>query len=70
MKNNIMEQPIYTTLPLHYQPQQNDFVFEEDKIKFSSKFDSGNLQNVEKTETNEVLKKKKKLCLFSLLKFL
>ena len=51
-----MEQPVHTTLPLNYQPQQNEFLFEEDLIKFTSKFDSGNLQNAEKIESNEVTK--------------
>lgn len=42
-----MEPPvIYKTLPLDYHPQQNEFNFEE--IKFSSKFDSGNLLKVER----------------------
>ncbi len=61
MKNYLMEQPTYSTLPLTYQPQQNEFLFEEDQIKFSSKFDSGNLQKVEKSEANEVKKIHKKL---------
>jgi len=52
-----MEQPIYSTLPLSYQPQQTEFKFDEDELKFSSKFDSGNLQNVERLDSNEVLLK-------------
>jgi hypothetical protein len=41
-------EPFYTTLPKDYQPQQNEFKFEN--ITFSSKFDSGNLLSVERVD--------------------
>ena len=41
---------IKSSIPLNYNPQSNEFIFEEDKITFNSKFDSGNLFNVERTE--------------------
>ena len=41
-------------IPLNYNPQSNEFPFEEDKITFSSKFDSGNLYNVQRSEPNSV----------------
>ena len=52
---------IKTTLPLNYNPQANEFIFEEDNIKFNSKFDSGNLFNAQRTEPFTVIKKIKKI---------
>jgi hypothetical protein len=53
---NLMEpqliQPNHKTLPLNYQPQQNEFKF--NNIRFSSKFDSGNLLNVVQVDDNTV----------------
>ncbi len=51
---NKMEKPVYSSLPINYQPQQTEFIFEQDEIKFSSKFDSGNMQNTERVECNDV----------------
>jgi hypothetical protein len=45
-------EPNHKTLPLDYQPQQNEFNFND--IKFSSKFDSGNLLNVVQVDDNTV----------------
>ena len=47
-------EPLYTILPLNYHPQQKEFFFPEDEIKFTSKFDSGNLYKVEKINENTV----------------
>jgi hypothetical protein len=41
---------IKSTLPLNYKPHSNEFIFEEDKLTFNSKFDSGNLLNVTREE--------------------
>lgn len=41
---------IKANLPIDYNPQSNEFIFKEDNITFSSKFDSGNLFNAQRTE--------------------
>jgi hypothetical protein len=38
----------FAQLPIDYNPQKKEFFFPEDNLKFSSKFDSGNLYHVEK----------------------
>jgi len=45
--NNNME-PIFSILPLNFQPQQKEFFFEDDNLRFSSKFDSGNMLKAER----------------------
>jgi hypothetical protein len=47
-----MIQPNHKILPLNYQPQRNEFKF--NNIKFSSNFDSGNLLNVVQVDDNNV----------------
>jgi hypothetical protein len=42
----------YKPLPIDFHPQRNEFIFDE--IKFSSKFDSGNLLNVKQISHSEV----------------
>jgi hypothetical protein len=37
-----------SNLPINYFPNSKEFIFEEDKLIFSSKFDSGNLFNAHK----------------------
>jgi hypothetical protein len=49
-------EPCYKTLPLNYHPQQKEFNFEG--IKFTSKFDSGNIYNVDKIHDTTVSKLK------------
>lgn len=49
-------EPIYNVLPFNYQPQQKEFFFEEENLKFSSKFDSGNMLKVERSGNNSVIK--------------
>jgi hypothetical protein len=41
-------EPIFSILPLNFQPQQKEFFFEEDNLRFSSKFDSGNMLKAER----------------------
>lgn len=41
-------EPVFNILPLDFSPQQNEFFFEEENLKFTSKFDSGNMLKVEK----------------------
>lgn len=41
---------IRPNLPINYLPQSKEFIFEEDNLIFSSKFDSGNLFNAQRTQ--------------------
>ena len=41
---------LFDTLPIDYHPQSNEFPFEEDKLTFSSKFDSGNLLSAQRSK--------------------
>jgi hypothetical protein len=41
-------EPIFSILPLNFQPQQKEFFFEQDNLRFSSKFDSGNMLKAER----------------------
>ena len=47
-------EPLHNILPLNYQPQQKEFFFEKDNLKFSSKFDSGNMLKADKINENIV----------------
>jgi hypothetical protein len=47
---------IKSILPLNYNPQSNEFFFEQDKITFNSKFDSGNLYDAQRTQAFTVIK--------------
>ena len=44
----------YNTLPINYHPQANEFIFEIDKIRFNSKFDSGNLLSAQRIKPYSV----------------
>lgn len=55
---------VRANLPLNYMPQSKEFLFEEDNLIFSSKFDSGNLFNVVRSDHFNVTFK-----IFKLLKF-
>ncbi len=52
MTNSNNMEPIFSILPLNFQPQQKEFFFEEDNLKFSSKFDSGNMLKAERQLNN------------------
>jgi hypothetical protein len=43
---------VQKTLPINFHPQQNEFIF--DSLTFNSKFDSGNLERVEKIDDDNV----------------
>jgi hypothetical protein len=45
---------IKSILPINYNPQSNEFIFDKDKITFNSKFDSGNLFDAQRTEAYTV----------------
>ena len=46
---------IRANLPVNYNPQTKEFIFEEDNLKFSSKFDSGNLFHAQRSEPFSVI---------------
>jgi len=55
MSNNNIE-PIFNILPINFQPQQKEYLFDEDNIKFSSKFDSGNMLKAERHLNSSTVK--------------
>ena len=59
------EAPLFETLPIDYHPQANEFTFEEDKLTFSSKFDSGNLFSAQRTKAFSVNKIKNNFSIIS-----
>ncbi len=42
-------------LSINYFPQQKEYYFEEDNLKFTSKFDSGNMLSAEKRPNKSVV---------------
>lgn len=52
-------EPTFHSLPLDYQPQQKEYFFGEDNLKFSSKLDSGNMYKLEKRNNESTVKIKK-----------
>ncbi len=51
-----MEFYINSQLPLDYNPQKKEYYFPEDNLKFSSKFDSGNMFKLEKRNKESTVK--------------
>jgi len=52
-KNNM--EPIFNVLTLNFQPQQKEFFFEQDNLRFSSKFDSGNMLKAERDSSKPIV---------------
>jgi hypothetical protein len=54
------ESIFYNQPHIDYLPQQKEFFFAEDNLKFSSKFDSGNLYHIEKRYNESTVNIKEK----------
>ena len=54
----IQVEPNHQTLPLDYNPQQKEYFYDDVSLKFTSKFDSGNMYKLEKRDSDSTVIKK------------